>query len=82
MAVVTGDVDAYVHSGGQYDCHSAAPMGVALAAGLHATRLDGRPLACNQPEPWPPGQVVCRAALAPDVVEALRSALSALGSVD
>lgn len=82
MAVVTGDVDAYVHSGGQYERDSAAPVGVALAARLHASRLVGLPLAYNQPEPWLPDQVVCRAALAPDLLEALRSALSALGTVD
>ena len=44
MAVVRGDADAYVHAGGQWEWDSAAPVGVALAAGLHASRLDGSPL--------------------------------------
>ena len=33
MAVVRGDVDAYVHAGGQWEWDSAAPAGVVLAAG-------------------------------------------------
>ena len=33
-AVIRGDVDAYVHAGGQYEWDSAAPVAVALAAGL------------------------------------------------
>ena len=41
MAVVLGDADVYAHSGGQYEWDSAAPVGVAAAAGLHVSRLDG-----------------------------------------
>ncbi len=33
MAVVRGDVDAYVHAGGQWEWDSAAPAGVLQAAG-------------------------------------------------
>ena len=51
MAVVGGEADAYVHSGGQYEWDSAAPVGVALAAGLHASRLDGAPLVYNLSPP-------------------------------
>ena len=51
MAVVLGDADAYVHIGGQYEWDSAAPVGVALAAGLCATRVDGSPHALQPPEP-------------------------------
>ena len=43
MAVLRGEVDAYVHSGGQYEWDSAAPVGVAMAAGLHCSRIDGSP---------------------------------------
>jgi 3'(2'), 5'-bisphosphate nucleotidase len=60
MAVVSGVVDAYVHAGGQYEWDSAAPTAVARAAGLHASRLDGSPLAYNQPDPWLPDLLVCR----------------------
>ncbi|HZU79364.1 MAG TPA: 3'(2'),5'-bisphosphate nucleotidase CysQ [Acidimicrobiales bacterium] len=59
MAVVTGEADLYVHGGGQYEWDSAAPVAVALAAGLHASRLDGSSLRYNQPDPWLPDLVVC-----------------------
>jgi 3'(2'), 5'-bisphosphate nucleotidase len=70
MAVVLGEVDAYVHSGGQYEWDSAAPAVVATAAGLHTSRLDGSPLVYNRPDPWLPDLIVCRAELATDVVAA------------
>ena len=70
MAVVTGEVDAYVHAGGQYEWDSAAPAAVAEAAGLHVSRLDGSPLRYNQPDPWLPDLVVCRPELADAIVAA------------
>src|SRR5688572_732127 len=70
MAVVTGEVDAYVHAGGQYEWDSAAPTAVAIAAGFHASRLDGAPLAYNQRDPWLPDLVVCRPELATGIIEA------------
>src|SRR5690606_31159447 len=63
-AVVLGDVDAYVHAGGQYEWDSAAPVVVARAAGLHTSRLDGSPLKYNQPNPYLPDLLVCRPELA------------------
>ncbi len=63
MAVVDGTADAYVHAGGQFEWDSAAPVAVAHAAGLVATRLDGSPLLYNQPDPWSPDLVVCHPAL-------------------
>jgi 3'(2'), 5'-bisphosphate nucleotidase len=77
MAVVMGDADAYVHLGGQYEWDSAAPVGVAIAAGLRATRADGSPLRYNRENPWLPDQVVCRADVHDAVVSAMRSALAA-----
>ena len=50
-----GEVDAYVHAGGQYEWDSAAPVAVARAAGLHASRIDGSPLRYNQPDPLAAG---------------------------
>jgi 3'(2'), 5'-bisphosphate nucleotidase len=70
MAVVFGDVDAYVHSGGQYEWDSAAPIAVALAAGLAVSRIDGSPLEYNQRDPWLPDLIVCRPELAADIVAA------------
>ncbi|MGC4935668.1 3'(2'),5'-bisphosphate nucleotidase CysQ [Gordonia sp. DT30] len=69
MAVVRGDVDAYVHSGGQYEWDNAAPVGVALAAGLHCSRLDGSPIVYNQPQPYMPDFVICRPELAAGILE-------------
>jgi 3'(2'), 5'-bisphosphate nucleotidase len=63
VAVVDGQADAYVHAGGQYEWDSAAPVAVALAAGLVATRLDGSPLAYNRPDPWQPDLLVCHPAV-------------------
>lgn len=59
MAVVTGEVDGYVHDGGQYEWDSAAPVAVARAAGCLAQRLDGSALRYNQVNPWLPDLVIC-----------------------
>ncbi len=71
MAVVRGDAVAYVHAGGQWEWDSAAPVGVALAAGLHASRIDGTPLEYNQVHPYLPDLLVCRAELAAPLLVAL-----------
>ena len=49
MAVVAGEADLYYHAGGQHEWDNCAPAAVALGAGLHASRLDGAPLAYNRP---------------------------------
>lgn len=64
MAVVRGEADAYVHAGGQWEWDSAAPVGVALALGLHASRVDGSPLRYNQANPYLPDLLICRPELA------------------
>ncbi|MFJ1598755.1 3'(2'),5'-bisphosphate nucleotidase CysQ [Streptomyces sp. NPDC088261] len=58
-AVIEGAADAYVHAGGQYEWDSAAPVAVAVARGLHASRIDGSPLRYNRAHPWLPDLVVC-----------------------
>ena len=70
-AVVTGTVDAYVHAGGQYEWDSAAPVAVALSAGLHASRIDGAALEYNAEDPKLPDLLVCRAELAGDLLAGL-----------
>jgi 3'(2'), 5'-bisphosphate nucleotidase len=70
MAVLRGEVDIYAHSGGQYEWDSAAPVAVAAAAGLHASRLDGSPLRYNQPDPYLPDLLICRPELASAVIKA------------
>jgi 3'(2'), 5'-bisphosphate nucleotidase len=72
MAVVLGDADVYAHSGGQYEWDSAAPIGVAAAAGLHVSRLDGAPLIYNQPRPWLPDLLICRTELVDAVLATTR----------
>ncbi|WP_421668576.1 hypothetical protein [Sphingomonas koreensis] len=47
MAVVLGDEVIYLHSGAQHQVGYCAPVAVALAAGLHASRIDGAPLVDN-----------------------------------
>jgi 3'(2'), 5'-bisphosphate nucleotidase len=74
MAVVLGEADVYVHGGGQWEWDSAAPVGVAAAAGLHVSRLDGSPLVYNQLPPWLPDLVICRPELAEAVLAAAASA--------
>jgi 3'(2'), 5'-bisphosphate nucleotidase len=72
-AVICGDAEAYVHSGGQYEWDSAAPVAVALAAGLHASRIDGSKLLYNQDPPSVPDILVCQAALADTLLGAISS---------
>jgi 3'(2'), 5'-bisphosphate nucleotidase len=72
MAVVDGYVDAYVHAGGQWEWDNAAPAGVVMAAGMHASRLDGSPLSYNQLDPYLPDLLMCRAEVAPILLGAIR----------
>ncbi len=58
-AVITGEVDAYVHAGGQYEWDTAAPVAVARSAGLHTSRIDGSELAYNSEQPWMPDILIC-----------------------
>ena len=63
-SVWLGETDAYVHTGGQHEWDSAAPVAVARAAGLHTSRIDGSPLRYNQPDLLLPDLLVCRPELA------------------
>jgi len=72
-AVICGEADAYVHSGGQYEWDSAAPVAVARSAGLHASRIDGSELAYNQASPSLPDILICPAAIAPLLLETIGS---------
>lgn len=70
-AVLSGQVDAYLHAGGQHEWDSAAPVGVALAAGLHCSRIDGAPLRYNRPDPRLDDLLICRSELASTLLAAL-----------
>lgn len=74
MAVVRGEADIYLHSGGQFEWDSCAPAAVALAAGLHVTRLDGSPLEYNRPNPSLPDLIICRPEWAPRVLACVADA--------
>jgi 3'(2'), 5'-bisphosphate nucleotidase len=74
MAVVRGEADIYLHSGGQFEWDSCAPVAVAQAAGLHASRIDGAPLVYNSPNPYLPDFFICPEVLAPSVMDAVRAA--------
>lgn len=71
MAVVLGEADIYAHAGGQYEWDNAAPAAVAMAAGLHVSRLDGSPLIYNRRDPWLPDLLICRPELAEPALHAL-----------
>ncbi|PTR37455.1 3'(2'),5'-bisphosphate nucleotidase [Rhodococcus sp. OK611] len=71
MAVLRGEADAYVHAGGQWEWDSAAPVGVALAAGLHCSRIDGTPLVYNEAHPYLPDLVICRPELARPLLDGI-----------
>ncbi|WP_199909689.1 MULTISPECIES: 3'(2'),5'-bisphosphate nucleotidase CysQ [Sphingobium] len=71
MAVILGQADIYLHAGGQYEWDSCAPAAVALAHGLHASRIDGSPLIYNQEDTYMPDLLICRHEHADAVLEAL-----------
>jgi len=77
-AVVCGEADAYVHAGGFYEWDTAAPVAVARAAGFHASRIDGSPLAYNQADLLMPDILVCLPALAGALLQAIREVTNAL----
>ncbi len=60
MAVVRGMADIYLHSGGQHEWDSCAPVAVARAHGLHCSRIDGTPLVYNQEDTTLPDLLICR----------------------
>jgi 3'(2'), 5'-bisphosphate nucleotidase len=72
LAVVRGAVEIYAHSGGQYEWDSAAPVAVALAHGMHASRLDGTPLTYNNPDPYLPDLLIAHPDWARPALDAVR----------
>jgi 3'(2'), 5'-bisphosphate nucleotidase len=74
MAVLRGEADIYLHTGGQYEWDNCAPAAVALAAGLHASRADGSPLIYNNADPYLPDLLICQKHLVPDILAALQKA--------
>lgn len=73
MAVIRGEADIYLHSGGQYEWDSCAPVAVALAHGLHASRIDGSPLLYNQRDTYLPDVLICRKDHAARVLDIIKN---------
>ena len=69
MAVVRGEADIYLHTGGQYEWDNAAPIAVAQAYGLHCSRVDGSPMVYNRDDPYLPDLLICRPELATRVLD-------------
>ncbi len=76
--VVLGENDVYLHSGGFYEWDTAAPVAVARANGFHVSRIDGSPVRYNQENPLLPDILVCRPAIAPVLLNAVREATHAI----
>jgi 3'(2'), 5'-bisphosphate nucleotidase len=76
--VVTGETDVYLHSGGFYEWDTAAPVAVARQRGLHVSRIDGSPVVYNREDPLLPDILVCRPAIAPVLLNAIREATHAI----
>jgi 3'(2'), 5'-bisphosphate nucleotidase len=72
MAIIRGEADIYLHTGGQYEWDSCAPAAVAAAHGLHVSRVDGSPLLYNQRDVYMPDLLICRKGHAQAVLDILR----------
>ncbi|CAN7148576.1 3'(2'),5'-bisphosphate nucleotidase CysQ [Phenylobacterium sp. LjRoot219] len=79
MAVVRGEADIYLHSGGQYEWDNCAPAAVAAAAGLHVSRADGSPLRYNNEDTYLPDLLIAPKDVAARVLEVLRTMEPAAG---
>ncbi|MES2987583.1 MAG: 3'(2'),5'-bisphosphate nucleotidase CysQ [Pseudomonadota bacterium] len=71
MAVVRGEAEIYLHTGGQHQWDNCAPVAVALAAGLHCSRIDGSEIIYNQPGTSLPDLLICRPEWSQTVLESV-----------
>lgn len=71
MAVVLGQAEIYLHSGGQYEWDNCAPVAVARAHGLHCSRIDGSALVYNERDTYLPDLLICRPEWAGPVLRAV-----------
>ena len=74
MAVVRGEAEIYLHSGGQYEWDSCAPVAVAAGHSLHCSRIDGSPLRYNREDTYLPDLLICRSEWAEEVLDFVRTA--------
>lgn len=80
MAVLRGDAEVYLHSGGLNEWDACAPAAVAVAAGLHVSHIDGSPLRFNQPDVNVSDLLVCRPELADATIAAAAAGRSDLAN--
>ena len=73
MAIVRGEAEIYLHTGGQYEWDSCAPVAVAAAYGLHVSRVDGSPLVYNRRDTYMPDLLICRPEWAMRVIDLART---------
>lgn len=71
MAVVLGQAEIYLHSGGQFEWDNCAPAAVARAHGLHCSRIDGSALRYNEKDSYLPDLLICRPEWAKPVLKAV-----------
>lgn len=76
MAVVRGEADIYLHTGGQYEWDNCAPVAVAQASGLHVSRANGDPLRYNNANTYLPDLLICREEIAQQVLGLARPLLA------
>lgn len=72
MAIVLGQAEIYLHTGGQFEWDSCAPVAVAAAHGLHVSRVDGSPLRYNQSNTYMPDLLICLPEWAERVLAAVK----------
>ncbi|NTZ43435.1 3'(2'),5'-bisphosphate nucleotidase CysQ [Altererythrobacter sp. SALINAS58] len=60
MAIVRGEAEIYLHSGGQHEWDNCAPVAVAAAHGLHCSRIDGSAMRYNNADTRIPDLLICR----------------------
>lgn len=72
MAVVRGEAEIYLHTGGQFEWDNCAPAAIAFAAGFHVSRVDGTPLIYNRRNPYLPDLLICQKQFAPQILELLQ----------
>jgi 3'(2'), 5'-bisphosphate nucleotidase len=71
MAIVRGEAEIYLHTGGQFEWDSCAPAAVATAYGLHVSRIDGSPMLYNQSDVYMPDLLICRTEWAEQILALL-----------
>ncbi|MBN8646651.1 MAG: 3'(2'),5'-bisphosphate nucleotidase CysQ [Caulobacterales bacterium] len=68
MAVVEGNVDIYFHIGEQKEWDNCAPVAIALANGLHVSRLNGNEITYNNEDVVVNDLLICRKEFASDIL--------------